>query len=323
MNKTTVAIISKPPVFLNLRASVHLALEEINNAASQGAALIAFPETWLPGYPVWLDFAPKSGMWGQQGAEQLFSILQDNALTLHDQYCQQFEKLANKLNVVVVMGAHEKVGNTLYNSMFYFRPNAKTLVHRKLMPTYTEKLIWGVGDGSTLTVFDSKIGRIGGLICWEHWMPLARAAMHDQAEQIHISQWPKVRDIHQVASRHYAFEGRCFVLASGTLLTKGDVIEGFNSLKLDCTEAKKLLESMEGNYDSLIHNSGSAVIGPDGEYIVQPQYEKDAIIITDIDLDKIKTASLTLDTNGHYSRPDIFNLKVDIRAKNNVEYITE
>src|SRR5262249_28070286 len=146
--------------------------------------------------------------------------------------------LARQASVTLVIGAHERVGGTLYNTMLLIACDGRLVIHRKLMPTYTERLVWGMGDGSTLDVLPTPFGAVGGLICWEHWMPLARAAMHAKRETIHIAQWPAVKDLHLLASRHYAFEGQCFVIAAGAVLTRAEALVGFDSLGLGRHEGR-------------------------------------------------------------------------------------
>ena len=204
--------------------------------------------------------------------------------------------------------------------MLFISPQGEFKIHRKLTPTYTERLLWGMGDGSTLSVMDTEFGVLGGLICWEHWLPLARAAMHAKKEVIHISQWPWVRDLHQVASRHYAFEGQCFVLAAGTVLSIGDVIEGYESLQGGSRKEKELLVSM-GDPALLLQNGGSAVISPDSSYIAEPLFGKNGIIHATVDLDLVTEGHLLMDSDGHYSRPDVFSLSVNTVPACNVKFV--
>src|SRR5262245_6207594 len=243
MASLNVSLIQHPPVFLNLDASVEKACALIEQAAQAGARLIAFPETWLPGYPVWLDEAPKAGLWDYAPAKAVYRLLAENALTLPGPHLNRLLACAYRNNVYVILGAHERRGGTLYNTLLYLNPDGQTYqLHRKLMPTYTERLVWGQGDGSTLRALSTEHGVVGGLICWEHWMPLTRAAMHAKRETIHVAQWPGVKDLHLLASRHYAFEGQCFVAVAGAVLTRGDVLAGFDSLGLGAHPARTLLE---------------------------------------------------------------------------------
>jgi nitrilase len=319
-----VAVVQHGPVFLNLDGSVEKACALLEEAANQGAEIVAFPETWLPGYPVWIDSSPKAALWGHRPAKALYRLLVENSITIPGKHLDRLLGMAKETGAYVVMGAHERLGGTLYNTMILVgRDGEQYRVHRKLMPTYTERMVWGQGDGSTLSVLETEYGNVGGLICWEHWMPLARAAMHAKGETIHVAQWPSVQDLHQVASRHYAFEGQCFVLAVGSVLTKGEIIEGFRSLGQPDSEALELLEALPGDDEKLIMKGGSAVIGPDSRYVVDPVFEEPCIIYADLELERITEGHLLLDTDGHYSRPDVFHLEVNDEPQRNVTFERE
>jgi predicted amidohydrolase len=310
-------------VFLNLDASLDKACVLIQEAASQGAQLIAFPETWLPGYPVWFDYAPGAALWDSKPARTLYRLLSQNSVTAPGRHLDALVAAARDTGSYVVMGVHERCGGTLYNTMIYVGGDCKDIViHRKLVPTYTERLLWGRGDGSTLGVVQTEFGTVGGLICWEHWMPLARAAMHDQREVIHIAQWPAVRGLHQVASRHYAFEGQCYVLAAGSILSRGQMLEGARSLGPASREAVELLETVPGSDDRLLLNGGSAIIGPNSKYIEGPVLDQECILFADLDLGLAVEGRMFLDTAGHYSRPDVFHLEVDDRPQTGVRFIS-
>ena len=324
MEKFKVAIVQEAPVFLNTPESIKKAEPLIEQAAEKGARIIAFPEIWFPGYPVWFDFASKAALWEFAPPKELYRLLVENAITINGIYFKQLQDIAKKYSCFLVMGAHEKYGQTLYNSMIFFDKNGKDFwVHRKLMPTYTEKLIWGLGDGSGIGVLNTEFGVLGGLICWEHWMPLARAAMHSFGELIHVAQWPAADDLHQLASRHYAFEGQCFVLAAGTYLKKTDVIEGASSLKNISQETLDFLDSMDTGSSDVLHNGGSAVIGPDSNYLNEPLFDKSDTIICEIDPEKVIEIRMAIETNGHYSRPDIFKLEVDATPRKGVRFVNE
>lgn len=316
-----VAVIQEAPVFLNLSASMDKAIGLIEAAAKDGADIISFAECWLPGYPVWLDFAPQASIWDHAGAKALFRLLAQNSVIAGDENIARLQETANKTNTFIVMGAHERDGATLYNTTFTFTPNAHApKAHRKLVPTYTERLVWGRGDGSGLHTSATPWGELGSLICWEHWMPLARAAMHAKREFLHIAQWPVVKDMHQIASRHYAFEGRCAVAAAGSIMTHGDIMNGFTSLNVEEPEAMDMLASMPGSADDYIHSGGSAIIAADGSYITEPVFKAACTLIGAIDLEKQTEEWQTLDTHGHYSRPDVFELSVNTAPQHGVVF---
>jgi predicted amidohydrolase len=243
-------------------------------------------------------------LWNNPATKKVFARLRQNSITVPGKEVKQLAEAAADLKITVVIGVNERVdsgpGNgTLYNSLLTFTPQAGLANHhRKLVPTYTERMVWGQGDGSSLRAVETSAGRVGGLICWEHWMPLARQAMHDSGEDIHIAVWPTVHENHQLASRHYAFEGRCFVLAVGLIMPQHDLP----------SELTKSGHARKTN--QLVLRGGSAVIGPDGRYVVEPIFDSEKMIVADLDLSEIDQENMTLDVSGHYSRPDVFNFSL-------------
>lgn len=315
-----IALVQAPPVYLNRTETLNRAGEIAAEAAGAGARIIVFPETWIPGYPIWLDEAPKAALWDYPPVKRLYAYLTENSLEIPGESFEQLRETARQNQVYLTVGIHERSGGTLYNTTVFFKPDGDYKTHRKLTPTYTERLVWGVGDGSTLNVLETPYGILGGLICWEHWLPLARAAMHAQHEVIHTAQFPTVHERHQIASRHYAFEGQCFVLASGGVLRKTDVLEGFESLGTGDREVFELLDSMEKD---LLQRGGSAVIKPDISYLVEPVFENSGTVYGELELDLVKQGRLLLDTDGHYSRPDVFELRVNDRENKNVFFASQ
>ncbi len=315
-----VALVQQPPVFLNLPKTLAKVETIAEECAKEGAKIIVFPETWLAGYPIWLDEAPKAALWDYAPAKRLYQYLTENSLQIPGEDFARLQKIIKQNAVYLIIGVHERSGGTLYNTTVYFQPDGNYKIHRKLTPTYTERLVWGVGDGSTLNIIETPYGTLGGLICWEHWMPLARAAMHAKGETIHTAQFPTVHERHQIASRHYAFEGQCFVLTSGCVMSKSDVLEGFKSLETDDKEVFDLLDSMEKD---LLQRGGSAIIAPDASYVVEPVFEDSDTIYGELELDLVKQGRLLLDTDGHYSRPDVFQLKVNDKPNKNVIFASE
>jgi predicted amidohydrolase len=321
IERCRLAVVQHPPVFLNLARSVERAVALTREAASQGARLVVFPETWLPGYPVWLDDAPTAGLWDYPPAKALYQVLADNAVTVPGPEVEALKTVAVETDVTLVMGAHERAGGTLYNTMLLIGADGTHRVHRKLMPTYTERLVWGMGDGSTLEALPTPFGPVGGLICWEHWMPLARAAMHAAGEAIHVAQWPGVKDLHLLASRHYAFEGQCFVVAAGAVLTRGEMLAGFDSLALGSEHpARTLLEAIPGDDRTVLLRGGSAVIAPDTQYVIGPAIGDATTLYADLDLRRIAEGHLALDVDGHYARPDVFQLTVNTAPQATVRF---
>lgn len=299
-----VAAVQAAPVYLDLARSVEKAIGLISDAASQGAQLIVFPETWLPGYPAWLDCCRDVALWDHPPVKKVFARLMDNSVVVPGPATEALAGAAREHGTVLNISVHERViegagRGTLYNTMLTFGSDGSLLNrHRKIMPTYTERMIWGQGDGSSLHGVDTVAGRIGGLICWEHWMPLARQVLHDSGEDIHIAAWPQVKEMNLIASRHYAFEGRCFVIACGAVMRASEL-----------PSELKPIESLKRSPDSLVLNGGSAIIAPDGSLLAGPVFNEEAILTADLDLSRIAEENLALDVTGHYSRPDIFELK--------------
>ncbi len=303
----TVAVAQVAPVFLDLPASLRRAEEAIAEAASAGARLVAFAETWLPGYPSWADVGIP---WEGAAAKAAFARLHRNAVEVPGPATEALCRAARRHRVHVVMGINERDARfsrgTLYNALLYVSGAGEVLgVHRKLVPTHSERVIWGPGDGSTLHVFDTPLGRLGGLICWEHWMPLARFAMHAKGEQVHVAAWPDLPEIHHVASRSYAFEGRCYVLCAGMYLP-------LDAVPVEVEVREELARVAAENPDpSLVLWGGSGVLGPDGEWLAGPVAGREEILLAELDLDRIAAEQQALDTAGHYHRPDVFHVTVD------------
>lgn len=292
----TAAAVQAAPVFLDRDATIDKACEIIGEAGGAGADLIVFPETWIPGYPFWIS-SPRvfSG--------DVFAQLWKNAVELGSPAADRLGEAARAANAYVVVGVNERdtvSRGTLYNSLLYFSPEGELLHrHRKLMPTFTERTVWGFGDGSDLKVVDSRFGRIGGLICWEHEMTLAKYALYAQGEQVHCSVWPAYssqRDHIAFGTRQYAFEGACFVVASCGIITPG-------SLPSDLA------------HEYAKADGGSAIIGPDGNYLAGPVYGREETIYAEIDLEAAIREKHSRDIAGHYARPDVLQLLVKAEQK--------
>ncbi len=297
-----VAAIQAAPYYLDLERSLRRAIDLIAEAADRRAQLVVFPESWLPGYPAWLDVCRDIAVWDYEPTKRLYAQLMENSVAVPSRETEALGDAARRGALTLVIGVHERVSEgpgrgTLYNSILTFGPTGELLnVHRKLVPTFTERLIWAQGDGAGLRVVETPAGRIGGLICWEHWMPLARQTLHVAGEDIHIALWPSVKEMYQIASRHYAFEGRCFVIAAGSIMRRGDLPRDF-----------EIAGGLAGDGAEFILDGGSCVIGPDGRYVAGPTFGSEVIILARINLERIREESLTLDVTGHFDRPDLFD----------------
>ncbi|MBM3944220.1 MAG: carbon-nitrogen hydrolase family protein [SAR202 cluster bacterium] len=304
-----VAAVQASAVFLDGKATVEKGAGLIEQAAKEGAEVIVFPETWVPGYPVWATRIPAWRL--HEKGQRLFGRLFENSVDVPGPLIDVIAKAARKHGVHVVLGVNERESEfsrgTLYNTIVYFgRDGAILGKHRKLTPTFHERVIWGAGDASGLGPIQTDVGRIGGLVCWEHWVPLAAYSLAAQGEQIHAAQWPSVYghderegEMVQTASRHYAYQNRSFVIAACGWMEKSDLPADFELAK----EAKE--------WPDRLLFGGSAIIAPDGRYLVGPSYEGEDILYADLDLAEIPRLKQSLDVAGHYTRPDIFQVTVD------------
>ena len=308
MNSETivVAIIQHGPEYFDKNKSIDKAVSLAKIAANKGAGYIVFGETWLSGYPAWLDHCPDVAFWDNESVKETFATMYANGVTIPGPEIDILCDLARDLNVAICMGANEIVrsgakNGTIYNSLFLINEKGQLVNHhRKLMPTFTEKMVYGHGDGHGLQSAEVHGVRAGGLICWEHWMPLTRQAMHNSGEQIHAAVWPNVHELLQVACRSYAFEGRCFVLAAGQVMRVKEIPSGL-----------KLPDKFHDRPDELVLRGGSAIIGPNGKYITEPVYDKEDIIVAELNMREILKEKMALDVTGHYQREDIFDFKIN------------
>lgn len=303
-SRITVALV-QGEVVPTLSAALDQTRQYAAEAAARGARIIAFPETWIPGYPAWLDCCRDAALWDHPPVKAVYAQMAANSIVVDGESGLALREIARVVKATLVIGVVERVEagpgrGTLYNSLLTIGSGGELLNHhRKLMPTYTERLVWGAGDADGLRVVVEDGVRVGGLICWEHWMPLARQALHESGEDVHVAVWPTVHERHQLASRHYAFEGRCYVLAVGSLLRAAALPPALEPHPARVTSR-----------DDWLLRGGSAVIAPDGSYVVEPVWERPELIVTELDLTRPRQESMTLDVAGHYHRPDLFTFAV-------------
>jgi nitrilase len=297
--------IAQDEVAADLERGLDLTDARAADAARAGAALVVFPETWLPGYPAWLDVCRDAGLWDHPPVKAVFRRMAEQSVIVDGDSGQALAAIARRHQIAMTIGVVERVERgpgrgTLYNALLTYGPDGSLLNHhRKLVPTYTERLVWGPGDADGIRAVDVPVhsghARVGGLVCWEHWMPLARQALHNAGEDIHVAAWPTVKDMLQIASRHYAFEGRCFVLAAGSLMRA-------SALPRELEAHPELVKDEH----QFVLRGGSAIIGPDGHYVSEPVFDRPALLVADLDLGLTREESMALDVAGHYSRPDAF-----------------
>lgn len=294
-----VAAVQAEPVFLDRESTVDKACELIAEAGRNGADLVAFPESFVPGFPYW----PRGiSLHESDASVEAFVRLHQNAVVIPSPSTDQLAAAACSAQVDVVMGVTERTtsaGAGLFNTLLYIGHDGEVLGrHRKLVPTWSERCVWGRGDGSDLFVLDRDGFALSGLICAENLMTLSKYALLSMGEQVHVAAWPSfstMSDWIQIVCRNYAIEGQVFVIAACGIQTERTVPEDF-VLKADTV--------WNGN-------GGSAIIGPDGSYVIEPVYGREAILYGEIDLGAIVRAKAVFDTVGHYARPDVARLLVD------------
>jgi nitrilase len=298
LTRYKVAAVQAASVFLDREATVEKACRLINEAANNGAVLVVFPETWIPAYPIWTN---ADSSWNYAPAKKVYSELYANSVDIPGPVTESLGKVAKQTGTFLVIGVNERTkSGTLYNTILFMGRDGQLLgKHRKLVPTYHERMIWGYGDASTLQVFETNIGNLSGLVCWEHWMPLARYTLYAQGEQVHAALWPTATETFHLSCRNMAFEGKLFVIVACNYLLKSMVPKDF-----------QLIKEMESLPDVLCRG-GSAIIGPDAKYLAGPIYDQETILYADIDLARITEEKQALDVVGHYARPEVFNLRVN------------
>ncbi len=282
------------------------ALEHIKTAAGNGAQLILFPEAYLPGYPRGLSFGAVVGHRSQEGRE-LFARYQAAALHMDSPEVIRLRKAAKQHSVYLAIGIIEKDGNnlrgTLYCTLLVIDPQGNIVHrHRKLKPTASERLIWGEGDGRSLDTHAAPFGRIGGLICWENYMPLARMALYQSGLDIYLAPTADARDSWQASMRHIACEGRCFVITCNQFVTR-------NHYPADLQQHPELQRRGE-----VLCRGGSAILDPYGNYLAGPLYDEEGILYADLDLNLITESRFDFDVTGHYARSDVFEFRVKSRG---------
>jgi nitrilase len=296
-----VAVIQDCPAPFDLAGTIAKVERLTEKAAGTGAKLVVFPEAFVSGYPKGLDFGARVGSRSPQGRET-FRRYYDSAIALDSDECRRLGAAARKAHIHLVIGVMEKDGGTLYCTVLFFGPDGALLgKHRKLMPTAMERLIWGFGDGSTLTVLDTPMGKLGAVICWENYMPLLRTAMYAKGVQIYCAPTADDRDTWVSTMQHVALEGRCFVLSACQYLTRGDCPADYDAI--------------QGNDPkTVLMRGGSCIVSPLGQVIAGPDFSGPTILTADLDLGDIARGKYDFDVTGHYARPDVFHLQVNERA---------
>ena len=304
-----VAAVQAAPVYLDRDATVDRVVGLIGEAAAHGAQLIVFGEAFIPGYP---DWAWRTNPWSD-GA--WFERLREQAVVVPSDATDRLREAARAAGAVVAVGIDERDphGSTLYNSILYLGDDGEVLgTHRKLMPTGGERLVWGFGDGSDLEVHDTRFARIGGLICWENYMPLARAALYGQGLDVYLAPTWDNSDTWIPTLRHIAKEGRVYGIGVTPCQRGSDVRDAFEGL-----------DALYGGDDDWLSRGNTAIVGPDGDVLAGPLVGETGILYADLDLAAARRDRRMFDPTGHYARPDVFRLTVDARVKRPVTFVTD
>jgi nitrilase len=310
-----VALVQQAPVFLDRAATLDRALTAVAEAAQAGARLVVLPEAFIPGYPAWIwRLRPGTDM---ALADQLHARLRRNAVDLSRDELAPLRAAARQHKLTVVCGIHERDAefsrNTLYNTVVVIGPDGTLLNrHRKVMPTSPERMVWGFGDASGLKTVETPCGRVGALICWENYLPLARCALYAQGIDIHVAPTYDNGERWIASMQHIAREGGCWVLGSCVAFRGGDIPAGLPG------KAQLYLDDEEW-----INPGDSLVVAPGGKIVAGPLHEAQAILYADVDLEKVGQARRTLDVVGHYARPDLFQLHVNTRPARPVVFDPE
>jgi len=306
------AIVQRPPVLLDRGACMDRVLEGLEEAVGLGAQLVVFPETYLPGYPeyIWRLRPLQDG----DLSRELHGRLIENAVDLEADDLGPVRDAAARHGLTVVIGVHERDGAfsraTLFNTLVTIGPDGQVMNrHRKLVPTSPERMVWSPGDAAGLRVLDSAVGRLGGLICWENYMPLARFALYAQGVEVYVASTWDEGDGWIATMRHIAREGRCWVLGAGCSIQARDVPEGF-------PERARLYPDP----DEWLNHGDSVIVAPSGEIVAGPLRGEHGVLIAEIDPAEARSQHYTLDVAGHYGRPDVFSLRVDRAPRRQVAF---
>jgi nitrilase len=294
-NSIRAAVVQASSVLFDREGTLKKIAKLTADAASQGAKLIVFPEAFISAYPRGLDFGAVVGARSDKGRED-FLRYWESSVDVPGPEVDTLATLAHDHSVHLVIGVIERDGGTLYCTVLFFSPEGYLGKHRKLMPTGSERLVWGFGDGATLPVFETPLGRLGSVICWENYMPLLRMAMYNKGIQLYCAPTADTRDSWFATMRHIAVEGRCFVLSCNQFVRAKDYPDDL------CPS---------DNPEDILSRGGSCIVDPFGNFLVEPHFEGEAILIADLDMDEIVRGKYDFDVVGHYARPDVFKLVVN------------
>lgn len=307
--QSRVAVVQAAPVAFDADKTLAKIERLSAEAAAKGAQLVLFPEAFVGCYPRELSFGATVGHRTPEGRDD-YRIYWENAIEIPSAATRRLGAIAASNKIYLIVGVIERDGGTLYCTVVFFAPDGAYMgKHRKLMPTGSERLIWGFGDGSTMPVYDTPLGKVGAVICWENYMPLMRAAHYAKGIQIYCAPTADGRDTWLATMRHIAIEGRCFVLSCNQFARRSDYPADYAN-------------DSGGEPDRVMSRGGSVIINPLGEILAGPDYESEAILVADLDMNQIAQGKFDFDVVGHYARPDVFSLFVDETPKASVVFST-
>lgn len=305
-----IAAAQTSPAWGDPEATAKKAAHWIGQAAAEGVDLLAFGETFLSGYPFWLGRTDASS-WNAAHQKEAFAFYLDAAVHLDGPQIAMVREAAGDHGVFTYVGITERSSSrgTVYATLVAIDPNVGVVsAHRKLMPTYDERMAWGIGDGNGLRVHDVDGVRVGGLNCWENWVPVARHALYAQGIDLHVAVWPGSTYLTEDITRFIAMEGRCYVLSAGSTLTDEDISDAFPLKSVACPEPGPL------------YNGGSAIAAPDGTWLVEPVRHEQRLVMADIDVAQVRGERQNFDPAGHYFRGDVFSVTVDRQRLSGAEF---
>lgn len=301
------------PVFLDRARTLEKVVAAVEEAATRGCALVGFGEVMVPGYPIWLD-RTGGAEFDNAAQKDLYALYVDQSVDIEGGDLGPVCEVAAQTSTAVILGVAERAGDrgghSVYCSRVFIDECGEIVsVHRKLMPTYEERLVWASGDGAGLVVHKVAEFTVGALNCWENWLPLARAALHGQGENFHVALWPGSPGNTENSTPFMAFEGRSYVMSVSALLRAEDIPADF-----------PMRDRLVNSEDEVLHSGGSCVARPDGSWLLEPVGPVEGVFDVEIDLTEVRRSRQNLDISGHYSRPDVLQLHVDRRRQSVVTF---
>ncbi|NQU86927.1 MAG: carbon-nitrogen hydrolase family protein [Mariniphaga sp.] len=308
-----VALAQISPVWLDREKTIDKVIQYVNDASEKGSQLVTFGEALIPGYPFWVE-RTEGARFNSQQQKEIFAIYSSQAVNIEEGHLDKLCKTAKDKSIAIIVGiierASDRGGHSLYCSLVYINQLGEIKsVHRKLMPTYEERLVWSLGDGNGLQVHKLGDFTVGGLNCWENWMPLPRTALYAQGEDLHVAIWPGGIQNTIDLTRHIAREARSYVISVSGLFRKEDIPDDF-----------PLAELMRNNSTDVLANGGSCISAPDGSWIVEPVVDEERLIVATLDHKQVRMERHNFDPSGHYSRPDVTQLIVNRERQGVVKF---